>query len=134
MVYTCSDCGFEGIRSYDTFCPRCGLVFDDSPVYDNSGYDTYHAPLGNGVELESKLTRIEMKYGWKSPSADRYYKLNENYYDIFVEEFLKYGFSLAEIDIIFLNDFTGWYKQNSKKTRCMKRKDVVNKFLEFNFI
>ncbi len=133
LINKCPECN-ENVNPEDTFCHKCGLVFDDSPVYDDSGFSTFNAPLGNGVELEYRLTRVEKKYGWNSPSANRYNKFKERYYNIFEEELLKHGFSLAEIDVIFLNDFSGWYKRNSKKIGGMKRKDVINRFLEFNMV
>lgn len=134
MIDKCPDCGFEDIEPEDSFCKRCGYIFNDIPIYDNSGFDTFNAPLGNGVKLESEMTHIEKKYGWNSPSANRYNKLKERYYNLFVEELLKHGFSLAEIDVIFLNEFGSWYKRNSKKIGGMKRKDVINRFIEFNMV
>ncbi len=134
MIDKCPECGFEDIEPGDTFCKRCGLIFDDSPVYDNSGFDTFNAPLGNGVELEYRLTRIEKRYKWNSPAANKYNKFKERYYDLLIEELSKYGFTFAEANIIFLNDFSIWYKKNSDKIGGKKRKDVIKTFIEFNMV
>lgn len=129
----CPDCG-ENVNPEDTFCPRCGLVFDDSPIYNTSGYDkntgTYHEILNNGLDLEREMIQIELKHGYKSLAYMRFENFKKHYYDLFEEVLLENGYKLCEVPIIFYNHFRQWYQLNSKGKGNTNRVDVIQQFLK----
>ena len=86
-------------------------------------------PIDDGLDLEMQMINIELKYGYKSRSYERFKKFKQRYYDLFEDVLLENGYAMSDVPYIFYNHFRQWYQHNSKRIGNKKRVDVIKCFL-----
>ena len=126
----CKDCGNEEFaeQSREIYCTKCGLVVSEDYLVSDR-YETNNSPLDDGVQMDSTLTKLELKHNYRSRAYERYKKFKQNYYDIFESVLLENGYMMYDVPHVFYNHFLQWYNRNSKRVGNKKRVDVINWFL-----
>jgi hypothetical protein len=126
----CPECGNEEFReeNNEKYCTKCGLVISENFVVPDK-YETNNSPLDDGVQIDSSLTKLELKHNYRSRAYERYKKFKQHYYNIFEDILLKNGYEMYDVPHIFFNHFRVWYRTNSKRIGNKKRVDVINWFL-----
>ena len=126
----CPECSTTEFKKEngELYCSKCGLVLSECFIVPDK-YETDNCPLNDSVEMNTTLTKLEMKHGYDSKAAKRFRKFKFDYFNLFEEVLLEEGYNYADIPHIFYNHFMDWYYSRKQKHSNKKRKDIIYDFL-----